>query len=328
MAEDLLFLSRADVEQAVSVAEAIPLVRAAFIQLSSGAACVPLRTKIEVAANAGTVLYMPVHLPASEILAVKVVSLFAHNPALGLPLIHALVLVNDARTGRALAVMDGERLTAVRTGAAAGLATDLLARRDATVAAVFGAGIQGRTQLEAIHAVRPLRRAWVLDPDPARSAVFCADMSARLAIDVRPAPSPAVLREAHVVSTVTTSPTPVFAPGDLAPGVHLNAVGAYKPTEREIPGETVRAAKVVVDQRAACLAEAGDLVIPLAEGLFGPDHLYAELGEIAAGQRPGRANDTETTLFKSVGNAVQDAAVAARVLARAQELGLGTRLGL
>jgi ornithine cyclodeaminase/alanine dehydrogenase-like protein (mu-crystallin family) len=176
MSQTLWFLSREDVERALTVKEAIPLVREAFVQLSSKRACVPLRTRIDVTDRHGTVLYMPAYFPAREILAVKVVSLFKDNPAAGLPLIHALVVVNDARTGRPIAVMDGEGLTAIRTAAASGLATELLARREAEVAAIFGAGVQGRTQLEAVCAVRPIARAYVFDPDSERAAAFCREM--------------------------------------------------------------------------------------------------------------------------------------------------------
>ncbi|HEY3324667.1 MAG TPA: L-serine ammonia-lyase, iron-sulfur-dependent, subunit alpha [Planctomycetota bacterium] len=317
VSHSIRFFSAEDVTQLVSVKEAIPLVREAFIQLSSKKACVPLRTKIDVPAHDGTVLYMPAYLPGAELLVVKVVSLFSHNPAKGLPLIHALVMVNDASTGRPLAVMDGERLTAVRTAAASGVATDLLARRDAAVAAIFGAGVQGRAQLEAVCAVRTIRKAYVFDADAARAEAYCREMAEKLSLEVVAARSPSVLREVDVVCTVTTSRTPVFAHADVKPGAHINAIGAYKPAEREIPGETVCAARLVVDQRESCLAEAGDIVIPLRNGLITSEHISAEIGEIAAGQKPGRSSQNEITLFKSVGNAVQDAAVAAKVIEKA-----------
>jgi ornithine cyclodeaminase/alanine dehydrogenase-like protein (mu-crystallin family) len=326
MSQTLRFFSAEDVGRAVSVKEAIPLVREAFIQLSSQQACVPLRTKIDVTRHEGTVLYMPVYLPARELLVVKVVSLFKNNEAAGLPLIHATVMVNDARTGCTIAVMDGERLTAIRTAAATALATDLLARRETEVAAIFGAGVQGRAQLEALCAVRPIREVYVFDRDLERAEVFCREMGEKLSLALIVADSPSQLIHADVVCTVTTWPTPVFAHENVKPGAHINALGAYKPAEREIPGATVCAARLVVDQRSACLSEAGDIVIPLQQGLITPDHIYAEIGEIAAGHKPGRCSDTEITLFKSVGNAIQDAAVASRVLERADMLGLGTEV--
>ncbi len=324
----LRFFSAGDVARAVSMADAIARVREAFVDLSAGRARVPPRTRIDVADRDGTVLYMPSHLPIRGVLAVKVVSTFQRNPAAGLPLIHALVVVNDAATGRPVAVMDGERLTALRTAAAGGLATELLAVPAASVCAVFGAGVQGRALLEAVCAVRPIRRSLVFDPDGARAAVFCREMRERLRIDVAPAESPAALREADVICTATTSAEPVFAHANVKPGAHINAIGAYKPTDREIPEDTVTAARRVADQREACLAEAGDIVIPLRKGLLPPDPIDAEIGEIAAGDKPGRRDAREITLFKSVGTAVQDAALAALVLERAGHLGLGVPLGL
>ncbi|MCY3021026.1 MAG: hypothetical protein NTW87_18585 [Planctomycetota bacterium] len=322
----LRFLSGADVDRALSMEQAIAAMREAFIQLSTGQAVAPLRAKTEIPSHNGTALYMPAYVPAHEVFGVKVVSLFKDNPAAGLPLIHALVMVFDAHNGRPVAVMDGERLTALRTGAASGLATDLLARRTAEIAAIFGAGTQARTQLRAVCAVRPIKQAYVFDKDRSRAEGFCREMNRTLSIPVVVADSQELLGRADVVCTATTSSTPVFRHGDLKPGAHINAVGAYKPTEREIPGETVRAATVVVDQRDACLAEAGDIAMPLKQGLITAGHIHAEIGEIAAKQKPGRTSDSEITLFKSVGNAVQDLAAASRILANARTMGLGTEV--
>jgi ornithine cyclodeaminase/alanine dehydrogenase-like protein (mu-crystallin family) len=182
------------------------------------------------------------------------------------------------------------------------------------VAAVFGAGVQGRTQLEAIAAVRRLHKAFVVDPDRRAAAAFAEEMGRTLGLDVEPADSSAALREADVVSTATTSAEPVFRDGDLKAGVHINAVGSYKPHVREIPGETIRRAGLFVDERRAALEEAGDIIIPLHEGVIDKSHIRAEIGEILAGLKPGRRSDDEITVFKSVGNAVEDLAVAALVL--------------
>jgi len=225
--------------------------------------------------------------------------------------------------------MDGTYLTALRTGAASGAATDLLARQDVHTAAIFGAGAQGRTQLEAVCAVRPIEAAWVYDVAPERAAVYAGEMSQRLSLPVRAAETPAgAVRQADVICTATTSSSPVFEDADVRPGTHINGVGAYTPQMQEIPVETVLRAKVVIDHRQASLAEAGDLLIPLRQGLMTEGHIYAELGEIAAGRKPGRASPEEITLFKSVGVAVQDVAAAGAVLKAARQLGLGTDLAL
>jgi ornithine cyclodeaminase/alanine dehydrogenase-like protein (mu-crystallin family) len=308
---------------------AIEAVKAAFAQLSTGQADVPLRVPLEVDRHNGVTLFMPAYLSAGDQMAVKIVSVFNDNPAMGLPLIHALVVVIDATTGAPAAVMDGAYLTALRTGAASGVATDLLARRDARTAAIFGAGVQGRTQLAAVRAVRPLERAWVYDISSERARAFAAEMGRQLGLPVEVADRPSqAVRQADVICTATTSSTPVFDDADVQPGTHINAVGAYTPHMQEIPAETVLRSWLVVDQREASLAEAGDLLIPIRRGLMTEAHVQAELGEVVAGLRPGRTAVDEVTLFKSVGVAVQDVAAAAAALEAAQRLDLGMEVEL
>jgi ornithine cyclodeaminase/alanine dehydrogenase-like protein (mu-crystallin family) len=309
--------------------EAVEAVKSAFVQLSTGRATVPLRTPVEVPAHNGVTLFMPAYLAEDDQMAIKVVSVFNDNVAKGLPLIHALVVVVDATTGRPQAAMDGTYLTALRTGAASGAATDLLARKDARKVAIFGAGAQGRTQLEAVCAVRPIEQAWVFDLNAEQAEAYAAEMSKRLSLSVGVAPSPAgALRQADVVCTATTATQPVFSDGDLPPGVHINAVGAYTPHMQEIPIGTVVRSKIVIDHFESSLAEAGDLIIPLNQGRISRDDIHGELGEIAAGLKPGRTSDDEITFFKSVGVAVQDVATAARVLAVAEQLDLGVNVSL
>ncbi len=321
-------LSQDDVRRALPMSQAIAAVQAGFVQLSTGRADVPLRVALDVPAHRGTTLFMPAYLVDGDQMAVKIVSVFDDNPARGLPLIHALVVVVNAETGEPAAVMDGRYLTALRTGAASGLATDLLARPDARVAAIVGAGVQGRTQLEAVCAVRAIEQAWVVDLNHPAAVAFATEMSERLGLPVQAAETPAqALYTADVVCTATTSVTPVIDNGDVRSGTHINAVGAYTGRMREIPGATVARARVVVDHRPACMAEAGDLLIAIAEGLLDPQSIV-EVGEVAAGIRPARTAADEITLFKSVGIAVQDVAVASAVLTAAQELGLGSEVVL
>jgi alanine dehydrogenase len=325
-------LSSADVRQAVTMAEAIEAVKEAYIQLSAGHAVVPLRTPVPVEKRNGVTLFMPAYLASSDALAAKIVSVFPGNPAQGLPLIYAVVIVMDAETGRPVALMDGTYLTALRTGAASGVATDLLARPNARVAAIFGAGAQARTQLEAVCTVRRIEKVWVYDVSPDAAAAYAAEMKQRgapIPTDVRAADSPAqAVRDADVICTATTSTTPVFADGDLKPGVHVNGIGAYTPEMQEVPAETVARAKVVVDSRSASLAEAGDLIIPLRERRITEEDIHGEVGEVAAGKIPSRTTNEEITFFKSVGVAVQDVAVAELILRRAEESGLGVEVEL
>lgn len=320
-------LSRDDVAQAVTMAEAITAVKKAFIELSSGYAEVPLRTQIPVRKRNATTLFMPAYLTRSDSMGAKIVSVFPNNRRRGLPTIHALVIVVDTKTGQPLAAMDGTYLTALRTGAASGLATDLLARKDSRVAAIFGAGIQARTQLEAVCTVRDIERAWVYDVKPRKARAYVREMKVQgnpFPQNIRVAQtSKQALHEADVVCTATTSFRPVFADGNLKLGVHINGVGSYTPEMQEIPARTVVRSKVVVDSREASLAEAGDLIISIDGGLISHKNIHGEIGEVASGKIPGRESVEETTFFKSVGLAVQDVAVAELVLQRAGELGLG-----
>jgi ornithine cyclodeaminase/alanine dehydrogenase-like protein (mu-crystallin family) len=308
------YVTADEIRSALTMRAAIRAVADALVELSTGRAIVPPRTSLEVAGFRTTALVMPAYLPGSKRIGLKLISLCEDNPARGLPLAQAVTIVMDAERGTPLAVLEAGHLTAVRTGAASGVATDVLARKDARVAAVFGAGVQGRTQLEAMAAVRPLRRAFIVDPDRRAAIAFAAEMGRTLGLDVEPADPTSALREADIVSTATTSTEPVFRDADLKAGVHINAVGSYKPHVREVPGETIRRAGLFVDERRASLDEAGDIIIPLREGLIDEGHIRAEIGEVLAGLRPGRRSDDEITVFKSVGNAVEDLAVAALVL--------------
>ncbi len=323
-------LSRSDVQRALAMPEAIAIVRDAFAQLSSNQATVPLRVPITIARHDGVTLFMPAHLHASDALAVKIVSVHNQNPARGLPLIHALVVVIEAATGRPLAAMDGGYLTALRTGAASGVATELLARRAARVAAIFGAGVQGRTQLRAVCAVRRIERVLVFDAAPDKADAFAREMRGEPGIpdEVRAVRSAAeALRDADVICTATTSSRPIFSGRDVKPGAHINAIGAYTPQMQEIGEDTLaRAAKIVIDSRTGALAEAGDLLIALEKGAIKPTDIYAEIGEIAAGTKPGRTSEDEITYFKSVGNAVQDASVARAIYDAALRENLGVEV--
>ncbi|MEI6675304.1 MAG: ornithine cyclodeaminase [Verrucomicrobiota bacterium] len=323
----LRFLSAADVRRALPMNQAVEAMKCAFLELSENRAVVPMRTHVSMPAHKGEVLVMPAYCPATARFGLKVITLFENNPALNLPFIQAMVMVFDTATGSPVAIMEGTALTAIRSGAASGAATDLLARTDARTVAIFGAGIQARTQLEAVCAVRSISSAKVFDHDRERAVIFAREASEQLGISVSPAVSPAeALAGADIICTATTSGTPVFADHELASGSHINAIGCYKPHLREIPPETVVRSHVVVDQLDAAWQEAGDLILPRQAGLIQTDHIRAELGEIVGGTKPGRTDPATVTFFKSVGIAIQDLAAASCVLANAQQLGLGTEV--
>lgn len=325
------FLSANEVRQALPMAEAIAGMKAAYAELSTGRAVAPLRAHLGIPDHGGTTLVMPAFLPEASALAVKIVSVFPRNAARGEPVIYGLVLVLEAGSGRPLAILEGGALTAIRTGAASGAATDILARPEASVAALIGSGVQARTQLEAICTVRPIREVRLYGVNRQQAAEFAAEMAGRgpipPTIHLTDSPDEAV-QGADVICAATSSATPVFNGRSLSPGAHVNAIGAYLPSMREVDTETVRRSLVVVDARTAVLAEAGDLIIPIQAGEIEAGHIHAELGKIVAGQKTGRTSPQQITFFKSVGLAVQDAMAAQIALRNAEAAGLGKEIEL
>ncbi|HUQ17486.1 MAG TPA: ornithine cyclodeaminase family protein, partial [Candidatus Saccharimonadales bacterium] len=292
-----------------------------FAALSTGAAGVPLRSRLDLGEEA-LGLTMPASLRGSPYYAVKLVSVVPANPGRGRPLVTAMVLLSDAATGETLAILDGEALTALRTGAAGGLAARLLASPDARVVALFGAGAQARSQLLALAAVRPVAEVRVVTRAPEHAVALLQWAAGRpelagVRIEVRdPA---AAVAGAQIVVTATSSPTPVFDGTLLGPGTHVTAVGAFSPDTRELDDAAMRGATIFVDQRDGALAEAGEL-----RGLQADD--VREIGAVVAGLAIGRSTPAERTVFKSVGNAIQDLVVAAAVYDQARVLGLGEQV--
>ena len=329
----MLILTAAQVQKALPMKEAIEAMKRAYASLSDGKAEVPLRTRLSVPPQDAVSLFMPAYVQteSGDALAVKVVSLFPRNPERerSLAFIQAVVLVLDAETGRTTALLEGSSLTAIRTGAGSGAAIDLLARSNSKAVAVFGAGAQGRTQLEAACSVRKIEKAWVFDTSIERAQAFVEEMAGNGPIpkDLCVASSSEqAVSEADIICTATTSTTPVFADADVKPGTHISAIGSYTPEMQEVPAETVARALVVVDSRSATLAETGDLLRPMQAGLFGEEHIYGELGEIVLGRKTGRKSPDQITYFKSVGVAVQDAMAAQLALKNAWEQGLGVEV--
>lgn len=324
-----LLLTRADVQSALTMTDAISAVEEAFRQQQQGTAQLPLRTPIRIPQHKGIVLFMPAYIGGMDALGMKVVTVYPDNPGKhGLPTILATVLLNDPRTGQLIAIMDGAYLTAMRTGAASGVATKYLARPDAKVVGIFGAGIQARTQLMAMCAVRPIVEARVYDPMTELTGAFCRDMSQALGITVQPVAEPrGAVAGCDIIVAASTSKIPVFDGQWIAPGTHINGVGSHSLDAREVDSLTIQRSKVVVDLRSAALAEAGDVVTPINAGEITAEHIYADLGEIVTG-KPGRADAGEITFFKSVGLAIQDVSTATKVYELARQKGIGQEINL
>lgn len=255
---------------------------------------------------------MPSYAPAWQLFGLKMVSVFPGN--MEAPVIQGQMLVMSARDGTPLASLDAASVTALRTGAASGLATDLLAQPDASQLAVFGTGAQAWTQVAGVLAVRKFNSVMVKGASREQEKAFCNKVSAEHGIACEPLNQIQDLAQADVICTATTSHQPLFPLTMLKPGAHINAVGAFKSTMRELGSDIIKACLFIVDQRAAVLHEAGEITVPIQEGLLTADHIHAELGEIISRKKEGRTNRQEITVFKSVGNAIQDLAVARHLL--------------
>jgi ornithine cyclodeaminase len=232
----------------------------------------------------------------------------------------------ETEHGRLLAILDATTVTAIRTAAVSGVATRLLAREDAEELAILGAGTQGRTHLEAMTVVRPIRRVWIWSRTTEHARALAQFARERFDVSAEVCATPAqAVANAAIVCTATASPTPILEGAWLAPGTHVNAVGACIPTTRELDTEVVRRARLYVDRRESALAEPGDILMPLSEGAITPAHIIAEIGALMLeeGASLGRQSDDAITLFKSLGLAVEDVAAAHHVYHKARQNGLG-----
>jgi ornithine cyclodeaminase/alanine dehydrogenase-like protein (mu-crystallin family) len=314
-------LRAADLALVCPMGDAISAVADGFAALSGGQATVPVRLSVPLRHD-GVALTMPAALAGASCYSVKVVSVAPQNALIGRPIVLGTVLLGDAATGELLALIDGTALTALRTGAAGGVAARELSRSSAGRVALFGSGAQARAQLLGLASVRPITEVRVVTRDPVHAAAlrtWAVHERALASVAIRPAAPKDAVDGADIVVTATNSRTPVFQGAWLADGVHVTAVGSFTPEMRELDDETLRGARLVVDQRAAALAEAGEL-----RGRSGDE--LVELGEIVSGRARGRTDDRQRTVFKTVGNAIQDLVVAARAYERARELGIGEEI--
>jgi ornithine cyclodeaminase len=278
----------------------------------------PTRIAAEVPDREALLLAMPAHLPSAGALTTKLVSLFPLNAGSSLPTHQAVIVAFDAETGEPRALLDGTAITALRTGATSALSARLLAREDASVLALLGSGVQARSHADAFARVRPLREIRVAARDRERAQALAAELSARLAVDARGVESfEEAVRGADLVAATTHASEPVVRREWLEPGAHITSVG-FNPGGREVAGEVVRDALVVVESRTAALAPppagSNDLLWAIRDGLIDESHVHAELGELVAGSKPGRTSPEQLTLYKSVGIAIQDAAAVGLVL--------------
>ena len=315
--DGLPFLDGDRIRSAVPISELLDAVEGAYRDVAAGRDRSPLRSHVDLAD--GALLLMPGVREGGAGASVKLVTVMPGNAEHGLPTIQAIVVWFDAATGRPLALLDGAAVTAMRTGAASGVASRLLARTDAETLAVMGAGGQAEWQIRAVIAARPIRRVLVYARDAARREAFAARMADATGLDVAAARDPeAAVRGADIVCCATTSSEPVFDADWVRPGTHVNGIGAFNLAMVELPPEVFgRAALVAVDARKAALAEAGDVVAGIERGFVAAEDLV-EIGSIDRSWAEAR-NPTAITVFKSVGLAIQDVAAAELITARLLE---------
>ena len=323
---NVLVLSHADVEQLLPMSECIDVMAGALIALAKGEVHQPLRTAMRPPGAAGLLVLMPAYRSGEDAaLGLKAVSVFPGNTAMGLDAHQGAVMLLSAETCELLALMSASAITAIRTAAVSAVATNALARPDATDLAIVGAGVQARWHLAAMAAVRPIKRVRVVSRNFEHARALAAEMGFHVLAPIDPVDSVELAVEgADLVVMATTAAEPVLRREWIAPGAHINAVGASTPATREIDAPTMAAASLFVDRRESTLNEAGDYLIAVHEGAIGPEHIKAEIGEVLIGAKPGRTSGDEITLFKSVGLAVEDLEAAGHVYRKAKQFGVGT----
>ena len=320
----VLFMNEREVYEHLAMPRCMDLMRDALSTLALGDAVLPLRNMVRLPDQSGLLGLMPGYLGKPQAFGLKVVSVMPGNHGTGYDSHQGVVMLFGTEHGEPLAILDANAITAIRTAAVSGAVTRVLAREDAGDLAILGSGVQARTHLEAMRAARTLRRVRVWSRTRANAERFAREQGARLGLAVEAcADAESAVRGADLVCTTTSSREPVLLGRWLAPGAHINAVGACFAGTRELDGEAVKRARLYTDRRESCMAEAGDFLIARAEGAVTDEHLIGEVGEVFLGHVPGRTHRDEITLFESLGIAVEDLASAHALLELARRDGVG-----
>ena len=307
----MLSLNKKQILEMVSMEEAIHAMESAFVHLSNGEAHIPPRLNFDFPDKNASSLVMPAYAIGNPYYCVKIVSINYSNPKRGLPLIHSVVQVFDASQGNQIATFDGESITAIRTAAASGLATNLMAKKDASICAIFGTGVQAAFHMKAIMEIRNIEKFIIFSRNEDTAAKFCDLHKKNIKCEIG---SKKTLKRSDIICTTTSSKIPLIEFEDIGPGCHLNVIGSHQPMMREVSSDIIIRSKIIVDQLKTCKKEAGDLIIPIKEGIWSFENVHGELGMVVDGTIPSRESENEVTLFKSVGNAIQDLAMVNLIL--------------
>jgi ornithine cyclodeaminase/alanine dehydrogenase-like protein (mu-crystallin family) len=324
----LRIIKASEIKQNYSMNQAIDAMHRAFSLLSSGDSFVPSRYVTKLPSEKLLMLFKPAYVENDNRLSVKIITQREDSRILGIPLIQGIVLVIDSETGEILSLMDGEYLTALRTGAASGLATRFFARKNAEVLALFGCGAQGITQLEAVVCERKISKVFIFDKNKNCAFRFIDEMQEKTDAELVFCKDTSVLAEADIICTATNSTIPLFRREEVKKGVHINAIGSFQPQMQELDPFLLRDAKIYVDLKESCLRESGDFIKPLSEGLITDKQIVGEIGDYCLNKIPGRESDDEITIFKSVGVAIQDYAVAVDIYNFSLIKGFGQEINL
>jgi ornithine cyclodeaminase len=334
----ILVLSHTEVLELLPIKECIAVMREALIALAAGDAYQPLRTIIRPPDAKGVMGLMPSYMSGGisgdmsrgssgdgAAFGLKAICVFPGNPTRGLDSHQGTVLLFSAETGELLAMMNASAITAIRTAAVSGVATDLLARVDACNLAMLGAGVQARSHLAAMSEVRSLTRCRIVSRHIEHAQKFAEEMRGHFSFALEPVETVAeALEGADLIVTATTAVEPIVKREWISAGAHLNLVGSSTPNAREVDSETMAAASLFVDRRESTLNEAGDYLLAARDGVIGPNHIRAEIGEVLRGDKPGRTSPEEITLFKSLGLAIEDLFAAEYLYRRAEEQKAGS----
>lgn len=321
-----LLLTKSDVIKVLDMPTTMSYVEKAFADLYSGNAIMPQRTPILINEHSGVALFMPAYIKSMGALGAKIVTVYKDNQTKhNLPTVLGTILILDEKTGKALAIMDGGYITAMRTGAVSGIATKYMARKDAKIASIIGSGIQAKTQVWATLVATKFDKYYVYSIDPPEKIdAFCKEMEEKHSIPFVPAQSAEeACSVADVLTLATSAKYPIIDADWLKQGCHINAIGAHSPNMRELDEKTVLKARIIADNTDACLAEAGDFIIPMNEGKWDKSKIVGDLGAVIVGAVQGRTSDEQITLFKSVGLAIQDMSTALAVFNIALQKGVG-----
>ena len=308
--------------------QAIDAMERAFITLSSNECHIPMRVVTRLPDEDLLMLYKPAYVEKDRKVTVKFITQRERTVIPGIPAIQGIVMIIDSVTGEIISVMDGDYITALRTGAASGLATRLFAVKDARTMALFGCGAQGKTQVEAVLCERPVRKIIVFEKDRDRARRFIDEMQGESSAEMVYCEDISALKEADIICTATNATAPLFRREDVREGVHINAIGSFQPHMQELDPRLIRDARLFLDSKEPCLKESGDLIKPIREGIISESHIAGEIGDFLLNRIKGRESGDQITVFKSVGVAIQDYVVATDIFNRSLEEGFGIDINL